>query len=389
MSAAIAVLCLAAAGLLGFLALECLLGCAGKTVDAALPDAPPFTVLMPAHDEACGIALSVRAVMAQLRPGDRLVVVADNCSDDTAEIARSLGATVLERSDPDLRGKGHALEFGRAFLEAPEPEGTGDDVVIIVDADCIPQPLALVRLAATTAARGAVVQGAYLMMPGANASAKVHISCFAFMVKNLVRQRALDRLAGVALLQGSGMGFPRMVFDRTEWRSASLVEDLDMGLDLVLAGNRVVFDGSAVFLSDASSQAGTAGQRRRWEHGMMHAMARYVPALLHKALTGRSRLAFVALDLMIPPTAMLIAASAIVLAAGLGVLGLTFPTWALVFAVLLLGMGLARGWHVHGRQILPSQAIGAIPGYILWKLPIAARFIMRREKDWIRTERKS
>lgn len=383
MSAALAVTCLAMAGLVGFLALECLLGCSRRPSAAPPQDAPPFTVLMPAHDEADGIARSVHAVMAQLRPRDMLVVVADNCSDDTAAIARSLGATVIERFDPKLRGKGHALEFGRAFLK-----GADGEVVIIVDADCIPQPQALVRLAAASAARGAVVQGSYLMAPDARATAKVRISCLAFMVKNLVRQRALDRLAGIALLQGSGMAFPRSVFDRAKWRFASLVEDLDMGLDLVLVGDRVVFDGSAVFLSDASSQAGTAGQRRRWEHGMLHAMGRHVPALLGKALTGRWRLVFAALDLMIPPTVMLVVASAIVLAAGLGVLGLAFPTWALAISMALLGVGLSWAWHLHGRHILPPHALGAIPSYILWKLPIAAQFITRREREWIRTERK-
>lgn len=383
MSAAIAVICMGVAGLLGFLALECLLGCSGKAAEGSPMAAPPFTVLMPAHDEADGIARSILAVQAQLRPCDSLVVVADNCRDETAAIARSLGVTAVERIDPDLRGKGHALEFGRVFLK-----GSDGEVIIIVDADCIPQPGALVRLAATTAGRGAVVQGAYLMTPGAHASAKVRISCFAFMIKNLVRQRALDRLSRVALLQGSGMGFPRAIFDHVEWSAVSLVEDLDMGLDLVLAGNRVVFDGSAVFLSDASSEAGTAGQRRRWEHGMLHAMLRYVPPLLHKALIERWQLVFVALDLMVPPTAMLIAAAVIVLAAGLGVLGLAFPTLALLSALSLLVLSLGRAWHVSGRQILPLHTVVGIPAYILWKLPIAAQFITHRETEWRRTERK-
>src|SRR5262252_6431115 len=78
---------------------------------------PALAVLIPAHDEAGGIAATIRAVIAQLRPCDRLLVVADNCSDDTASVAMSLGAEVIERRDPSLRGKGYALDHGVRHLE--------------------------------------------------------------------------------------------------------------------------------------------------------------------------------------------------------------------------------------------------------------------------------
>lgn len=382
MSGVIALASFAVAALVGFLAFECLLGAGRRAVPVRQSEAPSFTVLMPAHNEAGVIAGPINAVMAQLRPSDRLVVIADNCSDETAAIARSLGATVLERSNPDLRGKGHALEFGRAGLG-----GIPSEVVIIVDADCTPEPGALVRIAATCASRGAVVQGSDLLKAGADASTKVRISCFAFMVKNLVRQSAVQRLSGFALLQGTGMAFPRAVFDRVEWRAESLVEDLDMGIDLVLAGIPVVFDPSAAFVSDASSEVATAGQRRRWEHGLLHSMGRNVPALLRKAVAGRGRLAFMAVDLMIPPTVMLIVVAMITLALGLAVLGLAAPVVALISALMLLAVGLLRAWHVHGREILPLRNIMGIPGYMAWKLPIAVQFFTRRESEWTRTER--
>lgn len=385
-AAVVAVACLGVAALVMFLALECLLGADGRGDGVDAFDPPAFTVLMPAHDEAQGIARAVQAVMAQLRACDALLVVADNCSDDTAAIARSLGATVIERTDPDFRGKGHALEFGRAWLREKPADATSGGVVIIVDADCVPAPGALARLAAT---RGAVVQGAYLMVPPADASAKVRISCFAFMIKNRVRQRALYRLSGVALLQGSGMAFPRAIFDRVQWRTDSLVEDLDMGLDLVLAGERVAFDGSAVFLSDASSEHGTTGQRQRWEHGMLHSMATYVPDLFRQALSSRGRLAFVGLDLMIPPTVMLIAAALLMLATGAVFLGMTLPVWTLLLSLILLGVALLRAWHMHGREILPLRSLAEVPAYMIWKLPIVARYFTRRERQWIRTERES
>ena len=382
----VSALCIGVAALVAFLALQCLLGTRAQGVAPATErrERPDFTVLMPAHDEAQGIAAAIGSVMTQLGAADRLLVVADNCSDDTARIARMHGADVIERSDPSLRGKGHALEFGRAFLR--DKPG---DVVIIVDADCLAGPGALARLAAAAVEGDAVVQGAYLLTPSREASARVRISCFAFMIKNLVRQRALQRLAGSVLLQGSGMAFPRRIFDTVEWRTASLVEDLDMGLDLFVAGERVRFEDAARFVSAASSDRGTASQRRRWEHGMLHTMGRYVPALLRCALRGHWRLAVVALDLMIPPTVMLLAAALLSLAAGIAVLGASVPVLLLALALVLLGVGLACAWRAEGRDILPLRSAARIPAYMLWKLPIVAQFLTRRERRWIRTERES
>ena len=374
--------CVLAALLVAFLALECLLGAAKWKEDDFVVEAPSFTVLMPAHNEAQGIAKSIRAVAAQLRPCDNIVVIADNCSDDTAGIARSLGATVIERRNLDFVGKGYALEFARANLCEIDAE-----LVIVLDADCIPQSGALMRLAAHSVARDTIVQGAYLLQPPAAASTNVRLSCFAFLIKNLIRQRALRRLADTALLQGSGMAFPRRVFDRIEWSAASLVEDMETGLDLLLFGERISFDDTAVILSDASSEAGTVGQRRRWEHGMLHAMVVHVPDILAHAIFGRWRLGFVALDLLIPPTVLLICGALLALAAGVAVIGMTLPVGFLAGALSLLAVGLILAWRAEGREMLPWRDLRRIPSYVIWKLPIVAGFLIQRETRWNRTER--
>lgn len=92
---------------------------------------PQVAVLVPAHDEASLIGATLASIAPQLRPGDRLLVVADNCTDDTAQLAREAGAEVVERRDARLRGKGYALDFGVRHLASQPPE-----VVIVVDADC-------------------------------------------------------------------------------------------------------------------------------------------------------------------------------------------------------------------------------------------------------------
>ena len=73
-------------------------------------------VLVPAHNEATLIASTLASIRPQLREGDQLLVVADNCTDQTANLARAAGAHVVERQDQQRRGKGYALDFGVQHL---------------------------------------------------------------------------------------------------------------------------------------------------------------------------------------------------------------------------------------------------------------------------------
>src|SRR5258705_6725588 len=88
-------------------------------------------IIIPAHDESIGLVPTLNDLKPQLHPSDRLIVVADNCSDDTAAVAGLAGAEVIQRNDPNKTGKGYALAHGVAYLNDHPPE-----FVIFVDADC-------------------------------------------------------------------------------------------------------------------------------------------------------------------------------------------------------------------------------------------------------------
>ena len=143
---------------------------------------PSIAVVVPAHDEEAGIAATMAALAAAAPPGTRLLVVADNCSDATAERARAAGADVIERDDPERRGKGFALAFARDRLSDDPPE-----VVIMIDADSAMDGGAIARLAAAAEATGRPVQSCYLMRPRPELGAMVGLSGFAFLLRNLVR----------------------------------------------------------------------------------------------------------------------------------------------------------------------------------------------------------
>ncbi|HCV39615.1 MAG TPA: glycosyl transferase, partial [Pseudomonas sp.] len=121
-------------------------------------------VLVPAHNEATLITSTLASITPQLREGDQLLVVADNCTDQTANLARAAGAQVVERQDLQRRGKGYALDFGVQHLRQSPPE-----VLIIIDADCQLGAGALEQLAHCCVDYARPAQALYLMHAPAGA----------------------------------------------------------------------------------------------------------------------------------------------------------------------------------------------------------------------------
>src|SRR5690606_30500033 len=152
-------------------------------------DRPAVAVIVPAHQEEDGIGDTVTALRSQLRLDDRLLVVADNCTDRTAILAREAGAEVVERVDPARRGKGFALDFGVRYLAEKPPA-----VVILVDADCRLAPGAIDHLAAEACASGRPAQGLYLLSAPPDSGIGLQVAELAFLVKNQVRPAGLHRL---------------------------------------------------------------------------------------------------------------------------------------------------------------------------------------------------
>lgn len=353
-----------------------------------LPDAvmPSLAVLVPAHDEAAGIAGSLDRVLPLLPAGARLLVVADNCSDDTAALARAAGAEVTERHDPTVRGKGHALAHGRMVLAQCPPA-----VVVVLDADCVPEPGALERLARGVAATGRPVQPNNLLEPRPAASPIVQISGFAFLVKNLIRQAGLMRIGAPAVLTGAGMALPWDQFATAPLATDDIVEDLAVGIALARGGVAPFFDPAATVWSAPATVGGMAAQRTRWEHGFMQtAKALTLPLVAEGLRRGRPGLIWLGLHVAVPPLTLL-------LGLDVAALGSLAGLWALGAAALPLLLGaalvsvvaaaLALTWWRHGRDQASAGALVRAPLYLLWKVPIYLKFFRRAETRWVRTER--
>ena len=371
-----------------YLGSELLLGLrALRPATAAITGKTRILLLVPAHNEAQGIGSTV-AALGDAVPAAEILVIADNCEDDTAAAARAAGAQVAERADPMHRGKGYALAFGRDQLVTDPP-----DAVIIVDADCRLMTGSAERLAARAIASGRPVQAANLLTAEGDASPLVAVSNFAMLVKNLIRARGLVRIGGGALLFGTGMAFPWPLFRTLPLATGDVVEDLGLGLWLAHQGIAVDLDDRARVTSPAAALANSRAQRSRWEHGFLRTAARQgIPMLLGGIATASRHRAALGAHLLVPPLAllMLLALAGLAFTAAAGAVGNYWLPFQILAAAFLIDVALLlAAWWRHGRGELPLKALLLIPLYMLWKIPIYIGFFTRRQTGWNRTRRAS
>lgn len=348
---------------------------------------PALAIIVPAHNESLLIAHTLRSIGSQLTVDDRLLVVADNCTDDTARIAAADGAEVIERNHSTQRGKGYALDFGVRHLAQDPPE-----VVLIIDGDCTVAGDAIERLAKTCLMTGRPVQALYLMHAPAGAGLKTRIASFAWLVKNQVRPLGFHRFGLPCQLMGTGMAFPWPVISQAALATGHIVEDLKLGIDLSRAGMPPLFCPEASVSSHFPvTRQGFADQRKRWEHGHLGMISGVAPRLfVHALLRGNLPLLALALDLCVPPLALLMLLVVTAFAGGaawFAFSGATLPLWLATTALGMSAAAVLLAWNSHGRSVISLGDLAYAPLYALWKIPLYLKFVAKRQGAWVRTRR--
>lgn len=357
-------------------------------VENARTARPVVAVLVPAHDEEINLSATLTDIKAQLTPLDRLLVVADNCTDQTAAVAFASGAEVTERQEPSKIGKGYALDCGIRHLSSKAP-----DVLVIIDADCSLDQLAIERLAVTCAITGRPAQALYAMKTPPGCSPHHQVGAFAWRVRNHLRPAGLQALNLPCQLMGTGMAFPWSTIVAIDMADGNIVEDLKLGLDLAAVGKPALFCPEARVTShfpDAASSA--VVQRSRWEQGHINMITTVAPAYLYKALKERNRaLLALTLDLLVPPLsllALLVAGSLLASAAAMTAGGPLLPLAISLFNAALLLLSVCAAWCICGRDILPASRILSIVYYVASKAGSYPRFLLRKtDARWVRTDR--
>jgi hypothetical protein len=265
-------------------------------------------------------------------------------------------------------------------------------VVVILDADCRIDRPSLAALIDAAAASSRPCQATNLLAPDLAGPPMVQISNFAFMIKNLIRQRGLQRIADRAHLTGTGMGLPWSVFEAANLGGSDIVEDLSMGIDLADRVARPLFVEQAWVWSPPASAGGTLVQRRRWEGGYLATARKVAPsAFIRSMRRGDIRGALAAVDLAVPPLALLVLlnGAGLLLAIAAAALGAAlWPIAVQVVAGLLAGAALALAWAREGRRFVSAGTLARLPLYVLWKLPLYLGLARSgAPKEWLRTGR--
>ncbi|HEX2585028.1 MAG TPA: glycosyltransferase family 2 protein [Steroidobacteraceae bacterium] len=347
-----------------------------------------FDVIVPAHNESSIIAHTIASLKKIDWPKDRhrIVIVADNCTDDTAVIARAAGAEVLERHDTTLRGKGYALNY--AFKDSAARGWA--DAVVVIDADAEVSTNILSAIAARLEQGAQAVQVHYGIL-NPSATWRTRLITIAKSAFHSVRSRARERLGVSCGIRGNGWCVTHQLLKKVPYQAFSLTEDVEYGIELGIAGYRVYYAEDAH--SDAEMVSGEQAarkQRQRWEDGRFELIRNKTFPLLMHAFKQPSRVCLdLALDLMVLPLSYVVIN--IVLLTGLAALMTwidgSFITWLWigVGCVVALVLHVLRGWQLSGTGAQGLLDFAHAPGFLLWKLVLMLR--RRESKEWVRTER--
>ncbi len=318
---------------------------------------------------------------------DRLIVIADNCTDDTAELARSVkGVTVIERENTDLRGKGYAVDFGLRYLKSHPP-----NIVLMIDGDCIVEPKTIEKITRLAWKYDRPVQATYLMDIPASPTPKDVISGFALIIKNSVRQKGLAKLLLPCLLTGSGMAFSWNMIHKVSFANSKTVDDMQLGLDLAIAGYSPLHCHFGKVRGRLMENQFATSQRSRWEHGHIETILTETPRLLKAAVKQRRFDLFgLTLELCIPPLSLLITFWFISIVGTLCgvILGLSsIPLVILIIEGIFIFLSLFAAWIKFGRSDIPLKTMLSLLFYLFWKIPLYWAFPFKRQSRWTKTER--
>ncbi|MGO9994684.1 MAG: glycosyltransferase family 2 protein [Steroidobacteraceae bacterium] len=347
-----------------------------------------FDVIVPAHNEAEVIVRTVTSLRQLNWPEGqfRITVVADNCTDATAEVATRAGALVIERHNLLARGKGRALSF--AFENRLRERWC--DAVVVVDADSVVSPNLLEAFAARINEGADAVQAHYGVL-NPDASWRTRLITIAKGAFHIVRSRARERLRLSCGIRGNGWCITRRLLEKMPYNAFSLTEDVEYGIDLGMAGYRVHYVDEASADGEMVSSAASAGkQRQRWEYGRFQLIRARTLPLLAAAARRRSAICLdLALDLMVLPLSYLaLNIGAFLLLSSLASLmdaTFRYAVFAAVCCSAVMVAYVLRGWQVSGIGWRGLPALLWAPVFMVWKvLSLVSR---RGTKEWVRTDR--
>ena len=350
-----------------------------------------FLILIPAHNESTGIGQVLESCKVIEYPPNlfSIVVIADNCSDDTAEIVRQHGVKCMERHDTEKRGKGEALAWA-----IPQLLETQQDAIMIVDADCFLDKQVLFACDEQLTKGAKAIQVSYLV-----SNPDDSFRCYCMALARIIENRLYywpKSVVGLApFLIGSGMVLHRQVLEKHPWQCMGLNEDFEYCFHLIENGIKPVFAGGIGLTSPFPvDEEQLVVQRTRWVFGGIEALKHAVGRLLYKGFCSRNWWMFeagVAMFYISRPVIMAQVGLAGLLS--LGAWGITSSHWSCYLVAIWLGtvflylLYLLFGVILLGVNIRRMKYLAMLPLFMIKYLEIAVKSFIRPPKDWVRTPR--
>lgn len=348
---------------------------------------PRLVFLVPAHNEQLLVRPCVRSLLGQDYPASRrrVVVIADNCSDETAAIARAEGAEVLERTDLELKGKPRALAWAIDQLGLE-----GADAFIVIDADSEVAS----DYANCVAAVGDLRESAIQTYFGISNEYETWLTRLAGLLMRLryESQFPAKRRAGLNVpLTGNGMVLGAELLRRRPWSAFSVTEDWELYAEYTAHGVRVDYVREARLISqETRSTDQSTSQRQRWQAGRREVWRKWGRAIWTSTGISRLQKLDAHLELNMPSPAVHLALVATCW--GVAVIG-GVPTRLHLLGAALAGgeltVGVISTILRHPEPLATVQALARAPGYVLWRLAVglSARTSRRARSEWVRTAR--
>ena len=349
-----------------------------------------FAILIPAHNEVAVLGNLLESLNKLEYPKDRFKVhvVADNCTDTTAELARaSAWVHVYERFDQEKRGKGYALNW---LLQQLKQDQLNYDAYVILDADSVVDSTFLLAMNDKLLQGARALQARYTVL-NATESPSAALRWIALSLMNHVRPLGRNGIGASSTLTGNGMCFSYDLLEQYPWQAFSLTEDYQYYLRLVQHGERILYVPDAIVRSlmpTMFTQMQT--QDIRWEAYIdSEPVWKTAWKLLNAGIRNGDfvRLEAIA-ELLTPPLSLLVSWCLLTLIASL-------LLWSLpgFFIGLILTAGLIYYLSTATYLLRPPRTVYVAllhaPGFILWKLWVL--LVLRRSKkyarEWIRTSR--
>ncbi len=347
-----------------------------------------FAVIIPAHNEELLLPRLIESAQGQDYPCDlfNIIVVADNCTDNTAIIARQNGVTVLERFDLEKRGKGYAIKWALGIIILDQY-----DAVVIIDADCVMNCSALQYLNKIIQ-KNRVIQ-CYVSISNPNDSWLTKLSDVSKKIETEIYLPAKQKLGLSSYLLGAGICFPVGILQRYGWDAFTVGEDLEYYAKLALQGESICFAYDAkIFYRESSSLKQATSQRMRWSSGKFAIAWKYGIKLLLRGLTERNIVKFdAALPLIFPNHSLSINISLVGLLLSF-VLPVThkfaFVGWFITLCLIQVGIFILGIFYTNNK-FNKFIAIFFAPLFLIWKMAIDCLSALGLgRKKWVRTERK-